>query len=198
MFFEYSAENMIPIIRSLLREDEEGEQGYFFADDTLRAYINMAICVIAELTGSRRGVSQIEFLNGYRLASIVKHKIIALEYNGVALMKIIPSQISHVPINGSQPQYWFEYGNYVGIEPIPNDDYTLTMYSIDNIENFDNIKTLLPYMLNNLIFWYVLAKAHEQDGQMVASSFYMRLFYQELDYATSGLMASFPRGNDNG
>lgn len=46
-----------------------------------------------------------------------------------SLVKISPLQIGHVPVNSTTPQYWFKWGNKVGIHPIPDATYNLSVYA---------------------------------------------------------------------
>lgn len=46
-----------------------------------------------------------------------------------SLVKISPLQIGHVPVNSTTPQYWFKWGNVIGIHPIPDDTYNLAVYA---------------------------------------------------------------------
>ena len=48
-----------------------------------------------------------------------------------ALLKIRPTDVGYVSLNGTYPQYWFPWGNYVAIEPVPDAQYQLTFYLAD-------------------------------------------------------------------
>ncbi len=47
------------------------------------------------------------------------------------LTKIDPLRIGHYPINGTTPQYWYEFGATIGIEPLPAAVYDLRLYVTD-------------------------------------------------------------------
>jgi hypothetical protein len=47
------------------------------------------------------------------------------------LTKISPLQVGHYPINGTSPQYWYEFGTTIGIDPLPDNVYDLHLYVAD-------------------------------------------------------------------
>lgn len=47
------------------------------------------------------------------------------------LTKIDPLRVGHYPTNGVTPQYWYEFSNAIGIEPIPDGAYNLRLYVAD-------------------------------------------------------------------
>lgn len=197
-FFSYNSANLISIVRSMLQEDAEGEHGYFFTDAMLINYINDAISVIAERTGAYRTVDNVSTTPAQRLISYNGYKCISVEYNQRALIKIMPSQIGHVPLNGTHPQYWFERGNYIGIEPIPDSVYSIYPWYLPYVTAIGGGSSVLPYTINNLIIWYVLSKAYEQDRMIAASNECLSIFNKELEYIINGLMPYMPRGDVNG
>lgn len=49
---------------------------------------------------------------------------------GEGLLNILPQTIGHLPITTGLPQYWFQWGRYLVIEPIPTAaTYSLAVYS---------------------------------------------------------------------
>lgn len=44
------------------------------------------------------------------------------------LLKIRPEMVGHVTIKDYSPQYWFQSGNYVVIEPVPDGRYSLKLF----------------------------------------------------------------------
>jgi len=49
----------------------------------------------------------------------------------ITLKKIDPLKTGHYPLNGTAPQYWYEFGSTIGIEPIPDATYNLRLYVAD-------------------------------------------------------------------
>lgn len=48
-----------------------------------------------------------------------------------ALLQIRPETLGHLAIEGQQPRYWYQWGNYVVIEPVPDNEYALKLYLVD-------------------------------------------------------------------
>ena len=48
-----------------------------------------------------------------------------------ALQKVSPSTFGHMPINGTAPQFWCQWGNSIVIEPLPDAVYVLSIFVSD-------------------------------------------------------------------
>lgn len=49
---------------------------------------------------------------------------------GQGLMEILPQAIGYIPVSGSTPQYWFQWGDMLVIEPVPDAaTYDLALYA---------------------------------------------------------------------
>ncbi|HLA29317.1 MAG: Fibronectin, type III domain protein [Parcubacteria group bacterium GW2011_GWF1_40_6] len=48
-----------------------------------------------------------------------------------ALLKIRPENCGHITINDNSPQYWFQHGDNIVIEPVPDAVYALKLYVSD-------------------------------------------------------------------
>ena len=48
-----------------------------------------------------------------------------------ALLQIDPRGVGHIAINSSFPRYWFQWGEYIVIEPVPDAVYSLLLYIPD-------------------------------------------------------------------
>jgi hypothetical protein len=64
------------------------------------------------------------------------YKVIHVEYIPSSgrprmLTKIDPLRVGHYPMNGTMPQYWYEFGDNIGIEPLPDAVYKLRLYVAD-------------------------------------------------------------------
>jgi len=64
------------------------------------------------------------------------YKVIHVEYvpasgRATMLTKIDPLRLGHYPVNGTAPQYWYEFGSAIGIEPLPDAVYPLRFYVAD-------------------------------------------------------------------
>lgn len=47
------------------------------------------------------------------------------------LLKVLPIGIGHISITDYAPRYWFQWGNYVVIEPVPDGIYSLKLFISD-------------------------------------------------------------------
>ncbi len=74
---------------------------------------------------------------GTNAAEVNCYKVQHVEYipaagRSVMLPKIDPLRLGHYDTTGSTaPQFWYEFGNYVGIEPTPDAAYNLRLYVLD-------------------------------------------------------------------
>jgi len=64
-----------------------------------------------------------------------------------ALLKIKPTDVGYVSLNGTYPQYWFPWGNYIAIEPVPDAQYQLLFYIADYPEYELTEDSDIPYDL---------------------------------------------------
>lgn len=51
------------------------------------------------------------------------------------LIKMTPAMIGHVGLDGVIPQFWFQWGDQIFIEPLPEDVYVLKVYYADYPES---------------------------------------------------------------
>jgi hypothetical protein len=69
-------------------------------------------------------------------------KVMYVEYVGTRpkmLTKIDPLKIGHYPLNGTAPQYWYDLGDTIEIEPLPDDIYNLKLYVAGNAKLTSNV-----------------------------------------------------------
>jgi hypothetical protein len=62
-------------------------------------------------------------------------KVLGVEYvptsgTRIGLLPITPTQLGHVAVTGTTPQYFFRWGKWIGIEPLPDSiaGYSLNVY----------------------------------------------------------------------
>lgn len=87
-----------------------------------------ALCVRRILTSATGG-------NNVRRVTTNAYKVMHVEYVAATrtkmLTKMDPLKLGHYPLNGTAPQGWYEYGNTIGIEPLPDAVYSLRLYVAD-------------------------------------------------------------------
>lgn len=186
--YSYSAANIILNVRALLNEATAD----FWTDVQLTAYIDEAIRVIAERTGCYRTTASVNTVAATRTVSFTGYKCLAIEYNKSALVKIVPSQVGHIKIDGVTPQYWFELGSTAVIIPTPDIAYALTLYLQGVPAAIGATTPVLPYSVCSIIPYFVAARAFEQDRMIGPANHYMSMFNNELDFISTGLLPNYP------
>jgi hypothetical protein len=195
MAYSYTLTNILLASRYLLNEATAS----FWTDAILTSYANEAIRVMTESSGCARNTTTITTVALTRTVPIYCHKCLALEYAGKSLIKITPLQAGHAKLDGAAPQYWFEFGGYVGIEPVPAEAYALTMYYIDKPTELSLTTDVpnIPYSLHGLIQYYVVSRALEQDKKPAEAMQYMNMFRNELDFMSKNLLINVPDGQND-
>lgn len=93
----------------------------------------------------------------------VEYKTGATE-GGKGLMCILPQVVGNAPINGNTPQYWFPWGKYIAVEPIPDAvTYDLEVYSscypMSALSVGTDLPSSLPVEFHECIYLFALAFA---------------------------------------
>jgi hypothetical protein len=193
--YQHSLTNLLVSIRRLLQEATAS----FWTDAQLTQYINDGISFIAETTGCYRTIKTVSTVALIRTVALTGYKCIAVEYDNKALIKIVPIQVGHAKLDGVIPQYWFEYGSNIGIEPIPPAIYSLTLYVADippALVNGVDVP-VIPYSLQGLIVYFAVSRALEQDKKQAAAMQFMGMLYNELDYLSKMSVPNVPDGSDD-
>ena len=125
-------------IRNLVRSDLNERSTTSLTNTELNAIINdgykdvaaKALCYENKLTKSNIPVS-------VRMIPLASDNVIKVNYveydlgtSCLGLMEILPTALGHVPIDGYTPQFWFQWGDYLVIEPLPDaGTYDLFVYA---------------------------------------------------------------------
>ena len=108
---------------------------------------------------------------GAKLISVVTDNIVSINtvsylIKGVkrGMECVLPQTIGHIPINGNTPQYWFQWGNYVVIEPVPDAaTYTIVInascYPEAIISLDEDLPSSIPVEFHECVYLYALAFA---------------------------------------
>jgi hypothetical protein len=118
-------------------------------------------------------------------------KVLAVEYvpasgtgNPIGLGKIKPVQLGHNELKrGNVPQYWFPWGKYIIIEPLPVGAYNLNIYAATlptSAMSADGNTPQVPSKLVNQIVQHAVIRGLIKDGRFgsaakVYSSYVHRL-----------------------
>lgn len=126
-------------IRNLIRSDLNEATTTAITDTELNSIINdgykdvsvKGMCYENKITLTDIPIS-------IRMIPLSSYNIVRLnyvEYNlgasgCLGLLSVMPQTIGHIPINGYSPQYYFKWGNYLVIEPLPDvGTYDLFLYA---------------------------------------------------------------------
>lgn len=184
--YSYTLSNLIIEARELLRE----ETASFWSDAMLTVYINDAISILAAVTGCYRTIQSVNTSNGARTVGFTGYKCIAVEYLGRSLIKIKPEQAGHTKLDGATPQYWYECGVSIGIDPVPNGVYALSLYvtSEPSVLTSGSHTPAIPYMLCNCLKFYVVGRAFEQDRKRAIADMYYSMFFNDIGFLSKAVI----------
>lgn len=194
--YVYDRSTLITEIRLILNE----LTAVFWLDATLIAYIDEAIRDIAIRSGCIRKIVDAHTTVNSRTVALFDYKCIAVEYNLASLIKIVPLQTDHIKLDGTPiPQYWFEHGGNLGIEPMPPAVYPLTLYNYGSPHalTIDSQVPDLPYAFCHLIIPYVMSCALREDDKYDAAQMLKGVYENELTFLIGSLLPNTPDGMDN-
>lgn len=108
----------------------------FYTDAEIYLYMSVAVKDIAQRTLCIKRIISAKTSASTRTVSTNAYKVIHVEYvpssgRPVMLPKIDALKIGNQTTTGTAPQYWFEDGNTIGIEPLPDGVYSLRLYVAD-------------------------------------------------------------------
>jgi hypothetical protein len=108
----------------------------FFTQADIWRWLSIAQKDIAQKTLCVRRILDVVTVNATRNVATNAYKVLFVEYVPATgrtkmLSKIDPKRAGQGPYNGTVPQYWFEFGANIGIDPIPDGSYSLRLYVAD-------------------------------------------------------------------
>ena len=107
----------------------------FFTQAELYRWLSIAAKDIAQKTGCVRRVLSYQTTANNREVSFNAYKVFHVELittgRNLMLTKIDPLRTGHWNLDGALPQYWYELGDSIGIDPIPTAVYNLRLYVAD-------------------------------------------------------------------
>jgi len=101
-------------------------------------------------------------------------------------LRITPHHLGHINLRDSTlPQYWFQWGNYVVLEPTPSDVYDLNLYiSISPTQQMsdDEDEPMIPHQYHEAIIPYVvmcgkMRQHYYQDAALKYEEYIIKLQY---------------------
>lgn len=108
----------------------------FYTDAELYRYMSLAAKDIAQRTLCVRRILDAQTATSTRTVTTNAYKVIYVQYipatgRPIFIPKIDPLRLSNYKLNGTVPQYWYELGSVIGIEPLPDAIYNLRLYVAD-------------------------------------------------------------------
>jgi hypothetical protein len=160
----------LSIIRSLVRSGLNEANNAAITDTELNAiandgYVNTAVkglCYEQKITVSNIPASvDLIPLYGY---NVVKVNYMEYSGEGLGMICINPQNIGHITIDGQNPQFWFQWGNFVKIEPLPDvATYSLNLYvscyPTTAMTSDTDTPSLIPVEFHECVYLYTLAFA---------------------------------------
>lgn len=120
-------------IRTYVNETTAG----FFTDAELYRNLSIAAKEIAQKSGCIKRILDAQTTSGTRTVTTNVYNVEFVEYipsdgsRPFMLGEIDPLKCGHFPLDGTYPQYWYKFGDTIGIEPIPDGTYNLRLYCSD-------------------------------------------------------------------
>jgi len=108
----------------------------FYSQVEIWRWLSLGVKDIAQRTLCVRRILDAQTASSTRAVSTNTYKVFHIEYipasgRSVMLPKISPLQVGHKPLDGPTPQYWYEFGSTIAIEPLPDAIYNLRLYVAD-------------------------------------------------------------------
>src|SRR3989338_6128358 len=132
----------LAVIRSLVRSDLNESGTTILSDTELNAIINDGMKDVAvkglcyenkiafdNIATTQKIVPLLQATNHILRVNFVEYKTGTTE-GGLGMLGVLPQTIGHSTINGNTPQYWFQWGDFLIVEPITDAaTYDLAVYA---------------------------------------------------------------------
>ena len=108
----------------------------FYTQANIYNWVSVAAKDIAQKALCVRRILNAVTVASTRTVATSVYKVLQVEYipssgRSIMLTKIDPLRVGHYPTNGTAPQYWYEFGSTIGIDPLPDAAYNLRLYVAD-------------------------------------------------------------------
>ena len=186
-------------IRSLLNETTAA----FWTDAELNRLINEAERDIAAKALCLEAIATVTASS--RTTSFTGHKILRAEYNSQGLIKILPKMMGGLQTSSVVPQFWFQWGQYLVLEPKPATNYTITLYTaiapstgMGTVEGTaDTDQPSIPARFHELITLFVLSRAYLKDRMFNTAGNIYRTYINELTIARKQVIERYADTRNN-
>jgi hypothetical protein len=193
--------NILAVIRNLLDEATAAQ----WTDAEINAWINDVQRDIAAKTLCYEAVQSVTTTSGSRLVPFTGHRVVYVEYlaggtvRPAGLQRITPERLGHIELHGVvTPQYYFQWGTNVVIEPIPAGAHNLNLYVSQwpDYELYDTTdEPLIPIEFHECIIPAVLYLARIKSREFnISGSQYVK-YVSELQRLTNEYLIRLPSRN---
>lgn len=181
-------------IRSLLNESTAA----FWTDAELNRLINDAERDIAAKALCIENIDTAATVASTRLVPFSGHKVLRVEYTDVvSLVRILPKALGRLPSNGATPQYWFQWGYQIVIDPMPATAYNLNLYIAD-YPTYEMSETTdepqIPRRFHENIIMFVLCRALMKDRKFTTAGNLYKTYISELSIARQQVIERYTDG----
>ncbi len=182
-------------VRSLMNEDSNST---FLPDAVLNRYINDGERDIAAKTGCLENIDTAVTTAASRLVAFSGHKVKYVEYAGattVGIQRITPKHLGYPSYTGTAPQYWFQWGGSVVVDPLPDTAYTLYLYVSDypHTEMSDDTdEPSIPASFHEDIVQYAYCRALMRDRKWPQAAFVYNKYIESIQAKKQMLVTQHP------
>jgi hypothetical protein len=160
----------------------------FLTEDILYSFIWQAETELASLTGCALSVdTSLTTAAGTREYSIPSGTIRLLRvlYDSVKLKKVDLTELDMLEgsayggvVNSGQPQYYYEFGDKIGLSAIPTEAKTITLYRVVQPTILDNTSTAftIPPEYGQFLINGALAMWFSMDDNVQMATYHMRIW----------------------
>jgi len=134
-----------------------------------------------------RDVESVSTSNGQRFVSYTGIKVLHVVYNNVGIPQIRETQIGWEQTGETTPHQWFDDKSQIGVEPLPDGTYSLTLYLADQAPTMTSdyeIPLILP-QFREIIFFYCMVRWLLKTPFAAMAAQFFNLYLQELRDAMS-------------
>jgi hypothetical protein len=189
----------------------------FFSQAEIWQWLSASAKDIAQKTLCVRRIVDAVTITSTRNVATDVYKVLHVEYIPATgrpqmLQKIDPLRVGHYPFNGATPQYWYEFGNNIGIDPLPNAVYTLKLYVADLPKMYQigapntlveadftasTDQTELPTAWQHLLALYATIGGLVKDNRDGPAQMLMNIYNNELAYLKQNMVDIIPDGKND-
>lgn len=177
-------------IRTLLNEASPG----VYTEDEINKWINDGQRDIAHkcrCIESTYAITTVISTKEYSYTGIYADTVL---YGNTSLKKITLKQLGHIRENGTDPQFFYEWNNKVGIHPTPIAVLSLTVYTaIDSTDMVQDAATSsLPLVFQGYISLYGLYRGLMKTGKFAQAQQVYSIYIRELAFTKMDIASRMP------